>query len=104
MWGVGLVGVREEPEPLVELARQLYDPTGRTRAEWDPDADAVVLAFDRRGQAAAAWVLRHPTLPDWEQLEATVRWVGVQEPECGTCAPEPPWQFPEGQEAVWRST
>ncbi|MFN3285056.1 MAG: hypothetical protein ACK45F_02100 [bacterium] len=103
-WGVEALGVREEEAGVDAPFPQVRDPTGRTRRQYGAEADAVVLVLDRRGEVAACWALAHPREPDWEQVDAAVRWVGVQEPECGTCAVEPAWQQLSGEETVWKCT
>ncbi len=103
-WGVEALVVREEEAAVDAPIPQVRDPAGRTRQRHSPGADALVLVFDRRGEVAACWTLAHPREPDWEQVDATVRWVGVQEPECGTCAVEPAWQQLSGEERIWRCT
>ena len=37
------------------------------------------------------WSLRHPDPVDWHEVAETVKWVAVQEPECGACAVLPGW-------------
>ncbi|MCS7235217.1 MAG: hypothetical protein RMM30_04480 [Armatimonadota bacterium] len=98
-WGVELLLLCEGP-PLPVPAHQARDPRGRTRG----GADAVCLVFDRRGRPAGRWVLTHPHRLPWEELDALVRWVGVQEPECGTCVVEPAWEELDREESAWKST
>jgi hypothetical protein len=98
-WGVEFL-LLCEGAPLPVPARQARDPEGRTRG----GADAVWVVFDRRGQPVGRWALTHPHRPPWEELDALVRWVGVQEPECGTCVVEPAWEHLRREELAWKST
>lgn len=66
--------------------------------------EAVLLVVDRRGQVVARWALAHPQTPDWHQVDEMVRWVGIQEPECGACSVEPAWEEASSEEAAWKCT
>ncbi len=91
-WGVELVVLRESPRPLQLPVPQLLDPAGRTREQFGAQVDAALLVVDRRGVVVGWWPVVHPEEPEWSQVDATARWVGVQEPECGTCGAEESWE------------
>lgn len=54
--------------------------------------DIAFLCLDFRGCFMDGWTLVHPDEVDWHEIEETVRWVAIQEPECGTCSIEPAWE------------
>jgi len=103
-WGVRVLVLREDAEPFPGQVPQAQDPGGRTRRTWAPGVDAFLAVVDRRGVEAGRWAWDHPRAPDWFQVDEAVRWVGTQEPECGTCVVEPAWEPRYTEEAVWKST
>jgi hypothetical protein len=70
-----------------------YDPDGaiRSRFAGDLNADGVVSVVDHRGRFMEGWSFVHPEPVDWHEVAETVRWVAVQEPECGACEVLPGW-------------
>ncbi len=90
-WGVDVVLVREEAAAFERGLREAQVPEGEGLRRWAPGDGVLVAVLDRRGSVAGSWALRHPHELNWHEVDETVRWVGVQEPECGTCAPEPAW-------------
>ncbi|CEK17072.1 hypothetical protein CWRG_01712 [Chthonomonas calidirosea] len=56
------------------------------------EEEIALLCLDFRGCFMDGWTLVHPDEVDWQEIEETVRWVAIQEPECGTCYIEPAWQ------------
>src|SRR5579875_518686 len=56
------------------------------------EAEIALLCLDFRGCFMDGWTLVHPDQVDWHEIEETVRWVAIQEPECGTCSVDPGWE------------
>ncbi|HVK02291.1 MAG TPA: hypothetical protein VM490_02355, partial [Armatimonadaceae bacterium] len=98
-WGTTLLVLRRDPEPFPDapgIPRQARDADGavyrRYAGEDDPDAQGVLLlVLDHRGRFMDGWILRHPEPVDWHEVAETVRWVAIQEPECGNCSVLPAW-------------
>ncbi len=99
-WGVRLLVVGDGEERACSNLPGAGPCTADAR---ETGGGAVLLVVDRRGQVAGRWDVIHPETPDWREVDETVRWVGVQEPECGTCSVEPAWEE-AAEEAVWKST
>ncbi|MDR7416652.1 MAG: hypothetical protein QN193_08275 [Armatimonadota bacterium] len=98
VWEGEPVVLHSEPDPFLDLPlSQLRDPAGANRRAYGGrEAEAVLACVDARGIYWEGWWLRHPDPVDWREVEETVRWVAVQEPECATCTVEPAWE-----QALW---
>lgn len=90
-WGVEAVILREEAATFDKGLQEVQVPGGEALRRWIAHADSAVVVLDRQGSVAGRWPVRHPESPDWHEVDETVRWAGVQEPECGTCTAEPAW-------------
>ena len=91
-WGTALLVLHSEPEPFALDARQAYDEAGEVRERYGgAGADVAVAVIEHRGRLMDGWRLTHPAPVDWREVAETVRWVAVQEPECGACAVLPGW-------------
>jgi hypothetical protein len=64
---------------------------GRLHSEGEA-IDTVIAALDFRGRLMEGWSLRHPEQVDWKNIVESVKWVAIQEPECGTCVIAPGWE------------
>lgn len=99
-WGVRAL-LREGPDVFHPRMPGASDPLVGTCGA---GGEAVLLVVDRRGQVIARWALAHPQTPDWREVDETVRWVGIQEPECGACSVEPAWEEASREETAWKCT
>ena len=104
LWGVRVLVLRRTEEPFPGQVPQAQDPGGRTGKTWAAGADGFLAVVDRRCAEAARWAWDHPQAPEWSQVDEAVRWVGIQEPECGTCVVEPGWEPRCTEEGEWKST
>jgi hypothetical protein len=101
----GLVRNREEIESWdfeILLARsgsgrfpveipQSADSMQSVKGDYAPGSDVVLACIDFRGRLMDGWSLNHPEGVDWREVTETVRWVAIQEPECGTCVIAEGW-------------
>ena len=92
-WDTALLVLHSDPEPFPQSFRQGHDAGGEIRARYarTDEADVVLAVIEHRGRFMDGWSLRHPEPVDWHEVAETVRWVAVQEPECGACAVLPGW-------------
>ena len=92
-WGTALLVLHEEAECFSDaFFRQGRDVDGAVRAGYGgPPADVVLAVIEHRGRLMDGWSLTHPEPVDWREVAETVRWVAVQEPECGACEVLPGW-------------
>jgi len=93
-WGTAVLALRRGPEPLADFPfRQAHDAGTVARLYGaDHDAgDAILAVLDHRGRFMDGWRVPIGTEPDWHEVAETVRWVAVQEPECGACALAEGW-------------
>lgn len=91
-WGTTLLLLHAENEPFSAPFRQAQDAGSAVRRRYGgPEADAVIAVIEHRGRLMDGWTLAHPDPADWHEVAETVRWVAVQEPECGACEVLPGW-------------
>ena len=91
-WGMALLVLHSEKEPFAVPFRQAQDAGGEVRRRYGgPEADIAIAAIEHRGRLMDGWTLTHPDGVDWHEVAETVRWVAVQEPECGACEVLPGW-------------
>lgn len=92
-WGGEVLVLRQEDAEFSDLPfHQEHDPGGSVRRAFGgASADAVIACLDFRGLLMDGWALRHPEPVDWHEVAETVRWVAIQEPECGSCVIAPGW-------------
>ena len=92
-WATGLLVVHGELPGFEDaFFRQAHDEGDAVRQRYAPaDADVVVAVIDHRARFMDGWSLQHPEPVDWHEVAETVRWVAVQEPECGACEVLPAW-------------
>lgn len=95
-WGTALLVLLSEPGIGFDLPfAQAHDPGGIVRERYSGEASDVMLAvIEQRGRLMDGWSLHHPEPVDWHEIAETVRWVAVQEPECGTCEVLPGYEEP----------
>jgi hypothetical protein len=92
-WGTSLLLARLEEKPFDAPFRQAHDSKGVLRRPYtgDSDADVMIAVLDHRSRFMEGWSLDHPNPVDWREIAETVRWVAIQEPECGACEVLPGW-------------
>ena len=92
-WGTGLLVLHSEPNGFENaFFRQAHDEGDAVRQRYAPaGADVVLALIDHRGRFMDGWSLQHSEPVDWHEVSETVRWVAVQEPECGACEVLPAW-------------
>lgn len=74
---------------------QASDPKGAVRLRYSgAEADVALAVIEHRGRFMDGWSLQHPAPVDWHEVAETVRWVAVQEPECGACEVLPGYDEP----------
>lgn len=99
-WGTAVLALRRDPEPLAGFPfRQAHDAAGAVArlygvAPEGGSGDAVLAVLDHRGRFMDGWRIPEGTEPDWREVAETVRWVAVQEPECGACGVLEGWETP----------
>lgn len=94
-WGTtALLLQSESGAPMAGPFRVGVDPDGAARRQYagGKEADAVLAILDHRGRFMEGWALTHPEPVDWHEVAETVRWVAIQEPECGACEVLPGWE------------
>jgi hypothetical protein len=94
-WQTAALVLHSEPEMFPDLPfRQARDEGAAVRTRYaaaGAPADVALAVIEHRGRFMDGWSLAHPAPVDWREVAETVRWVAVQEPECGACAPLPGW-------------
>lgn len=93
-WGASLLVLHTGDTPFPDaFFRQGHDEGGATLRRYcmDETAEVAIAVIEHRGRLMDGWSLRHPAPVDWHEVAETVRWVAVQEPECGACHVLPEW-------------
>jgi hypothetical protein len=93
-WETRLLVVQSETDALLDVpGRIAFDPEGSLPRDYraGEGEDLLAAVLDHRGRFMEGWSLAHPDSIDWREASETVRWVAIQEPECGACEVLPGW-------------
>ena len=84
-WDCDILLIRSEETPFSSDLVQAADSAECVNGVYAPGSSAAIACIDFRGRFMEGWSLSHPEHADWREVTETVRWMAIQEPECGTC-------------------
>ena len=84
-WDCEILLARSGGERFPVAIPQAADSPESVKVDYAPDSDVILACIDFRGRLMDGWSLNHPEDVDWREVTETVRWIAIQEPECGTC-------------------
>ncbi|GAB4462686.1 MAG: hypothetical protein OHK0029_29990 [Armatimonadaceae bacterium] len=93
-WGAHAWVLATDSLPRFEI-RTIHTATISPAAhhQYGGEQDRIVAVFlDFRGTVMETFIATESSPLNWHETAETVRWIAVQEPECGVCGVDPVWQ------------